>query len=277
MYCVLPSCFHVAVSVGKPSRKSRSLSVSSVSSVSSASSSSSSVRSADSDDMYADLASPVSSASSRSPTTNHPRKERVPVRDRPPQGRDKIRERPSKKEEPFREDRRKMDPSSATLRGGHPGPRSGPGSRGGHHVTSPTWLHGPPGSYGGSGSHKDIKLTLLNKQQGDKGSRKRYLPADKERPGSPPSKRVAMSPDRGRDKRIPGRPPLSPGWIGPEAKDPDPCPPRETENVLCPRRPSLLERAQRCLQGSQRPPAPPRLPPRAPVNPATHCPVERSC
>lgn len=46
----------------------RSLSVSSVSSVSSASSSSSSVRSADSEDMYADLASPVSSASSRSPT-----------------------------------------------------------------------------------------------------------------------------------------------------------------------------------------------------------------
>lgn len=42
--------------------------MSSVSSVSSASSSSSSVRSADSEDMYADLASPVSSASSRSPT-----------------------------------------------------------------------------------------------------------------------------------------------------------------------------------------------------------------
>ncbi|XP_010766066.1 zinc finger CCCH domain-containing protein 18-like isoform X1 [Notothenia coriiceps] len=150
--------------------------------------------------MYADLASPVSSASSHSPTTNHPRKERVPVRDRPPQGRDKIRERPSKKEEPFREDRRKMDPSSATLRGGHPGPRSGPGSRGGHHVHPPPGSMGPPGSYGGSGSHKDIKLTLLNKQQGDKGSRKRYLPADKERPCSPLSKRMAMSPDRGENQ-----------------------------------------------------------------------------
>lgn len=69
----------------------RSLSVSSVSSVSSASSSSSSVRSADSDDMYADLASPVSSASSRSPTPNHPRKEQGPARDRPPHGRDKNR------------------------------------------------------------------------------------------------------------------------------------------------------------------------------------------
>lgn len=69
----------------------RSLSVSSVSSVSSASSSSSSVRSADSDDMYADLASPVSSASSSSPTQNHPRKERGAARDRPPHGKDKNR------------------------------------------------------------------------------------------------------------------------------------------------------------------------------------------
>lgn len=69
----------------------RSLSVSSVSSVSSASSSSSSVRSADSDDMYADLASPVSSASSHSPTPNHPRKERGPARDRPPHAKDKSR------------------------------------------------------------------------------------------------------------------------------------------------------------------------------------------
>lgn len=55
---------------------SRSLSVSSVSSVSSASSSSSSVRSADSEDMYADLASPVSSASSRSPTPAQQKKGR---------------------------------------------------------------------------------------------------------------------------------------------------------------------------------------------------------
>lgn len=62
----------------------RSLSVSSVSSVSSASSSSSSVRSADSEDMYADLASPVSSASSRSPTPGHARKEKGPPRDRVP-------------------------------------------------------------------------------------------------------------------------------------------------------------------------------------------------
>lgn len=55
---------------------SRSLSVSSVSSVSSASSSSSSIRSADSEDMYADLASPVSSASSQSPTPAQQKKGR---------------------------------------------------------------------------------------------------------------------------------------------------------------------------------------------------------
>lgn len=55
---------------------SRSLSVSSVSSVSSATSSSSSVHTVDSDDMYADLASPVSSASSRSPTPAQTKKEK---------------------------------------------------------------------------------------------------------------------------------------------------------------------------------------------------------
>ncbi|XP_068459425.1 zinc finger CCCH domain-containing protein 18 isoform X3 [Clinocottus analis] len=204
----------------------RSLSVSSVSSVSSASSSGSSVRSADSDDMYADLASPVSSASSHSPTPNHPRKERAAARDRPPHGgRDKNRERPSKKDEPFREDRRKIDPSGAPPRGGHPMPRSGPGSRGGHPVHPPPGIMGPPGSYGGSGSHKDIKLTLLNKQA-DKGNRKRYLPADKDRPGSPLSKRMAMSPDRARDKRIPGRPMFPPRMDRPRGPGPRPMPPQ---------------------------------------------------
>uniref|UniRef100_A0AAQ4QXL8 C3H1-type domain-containing protein n=1 Tax=Gasterosteus aculeatus aculeatus TaxID=481459 RepID=A0AAQ4QXL8_GASAC len=198
----------------------RSLSVSSVSSVSSASSSGSSVRSADSDDMYADLASPVSSASSRSPTPNQPRKERGPARDRPPH------KRPSKKDEPFREDRRKINPTGAPPRGGNPMPRSGPGSRGGHPVHPPPGIMGPPGSYGGSGSHKDIKLTLLNKQQADKGNRKRYLPADKDRPGSPLSKRVAMSPDRGRDKRIPGRPILPPRMDRPRGQGPRPMPPQ---------------------------------------------------
>lgn len=114
--------------------------------------------------------------------------------------------------------------------------RSGPANRGIHPPHPPPGLMGPPGSRGGSGSHKDIKLTLLNKvsvtpvlwccrgnvgscgtrtsvpsfnrcsflfscrhiwkQQADK-SRKRYLASEKARPGSPPSKRMAFSPDRG--------------------------------------------------------------------------------
>ncbi|XP_029697705.1 zinc finger CCCH domain-containing protein 18 isoform X4 [Takifugu rubripes] len=206
------------------SRKSRSLSVSSVSSVSSASSGSSSARSADSDDMYADLASPVSSASSRSPTPSHPGKERGAVRERAAHARDKTRERPPKKEESFREDRRKMDPAGISPRGGNPVHRSGPANRGVHPLHPPPGLMGPPGGRGGSGSHKDIKLTLLNKQA-DK-SRKRYLASEKTRPGSPPSKRMAFSPDRGREKRIPLRPPLSPRMDRPRGQGPRPLPPQ---------------------------------------------------
>ncbi|XP_077451742.1 zinc finger CCCH domain-containing protein 18 [Stigmatopora argus] len=215
---------------GKRFRKSRSLSVSSVSSVSSGSSGSSSLRSADSDDMYADLASPVSSASTRSPTPGHPRKERAPPpRERPPQSRDKNRERLVKKEEHLREDRRKMNLSGGPPRGGNSMPRPIPGSRGGnpahHQAHHPSGNMPPPGNYGGPSSHRDIKLTLLNKQQGDKGSRKRYLPSDKDRiPGSPLSKRMAMSPDRGRDRRISGRPPLSPRMDRPRGQGPRPVP-----------------------------------------------------
>ncbi|XP_028813870.1 zinc finger CCCH domain-containing protein 18 isoform X2 [Denticeps clupeoides] len=179
------------------SRKSRSLSVSSVSSVSSASSSSSSVQSADTDNMYADLASPVSSASSRSPTPGHSRKERGPPRDRGPN-----KERAGKP--PKKDERKRLDPSGLPPKTSVSSiPRSGPSTRGGPvHTTH----MGPPGAYG---SHKDIKLTLLNKQA-DRGNRKRYFPSDKERPMSPSSKRIALSPDRARDRRIPGRPPLSP-------------------------------------------------------------------
>lgn len=74
-----------------------------------------------------------------------------------------VTERPPKKDEPIREDRRKVDPSGAPPRGVNPAPRSGPSSRGSHPVHPPPGTVGPPGSYGGSGSHKDIKLTLLNK------------------------------------------------------------------------------------------------------------------
>lgn len=72
-------------------------------------------------------------------------------------------ERPPKKEEPFREDRRRLDPTGPSARGGHPMPRSGPGNRAANSMHPPPTAMGPPGSHGGSGSHKDIKLTLLTK------------------------------------------------------------------------------------------------------------------
>ncbi|CDQ64531.1 unnamed protein product [Oncorhynchus mykiss] len=184
--------------------------------------------------MYADLASPVSSASSQSPTPGQPhaRKERVPPRDRGP---NKDKGKPTKKDEPHppREDRRKIDSSGLPHRHTHgPMPRSGPGSRGhgpgghgpgGHPMHPP---HGPPmGAPGGYGQHKDIKLTLLNKQA-DRGNRKRYMPSDKDRPTSPLSKRIALSPERGRgDRRMPGRPPLSPRMDRPRGQGPRPMPP----------------------------------------------------
>lgn len=72
-------------------------------------------------------------------------------------------ERPLKKEESFRDERRKMDPAGIAPRGGNPVHRSGPANRAVHPLHPPPGLMGPPGSRGGSGSHKDIKLTLLNK------------------------------------------------------------------------------------------------------------------
>ncbi|XP_075571415.1 zinc finger CCCH domain-containing protein 18 isoform X3 [Pelecanus crispus] len=166
------------------SRKSRSLSVSSVSSVSSASSSSSSVRSADSEDMYADLASPVSSASSRSPTPAQQKK-----------GRGK-----SKKEDSAKEEKRKRDAPAQLLKSAKP--TQGSKSQQLLQTQQPS---APQSQQGGFSAHKEIKLTLLNKAA-DKGSRKRYEPADKDRPTSPPAKRANLSPDRGsRDRKATGR------------------------------------------------------------------------
>ncbi|XP_027629242.1 zinc finger CCCH domain-containing protein 18 [Tupaia chinensis] len=166
------------------SSRSRSLSVSSVSSVSSATSSSSSVRTVDSDDMYADLASPVSSASSRSPTPAQTRKEKGK----------------SKKEDGIKEEKRKRDSSAQQ-------PRSSKLQAGGKSSQQPTPPpQGPPGQppQGAFVTHKEIKLTLLNKAA-DKGSRKRYEPSDKDRQ-SPPAKRAHLSPDRGsRDRKAGGR------------------------------------------------------------------------
>ncbi|KAM5263291.1 zinc finger CCCH domain-containing protein 18 isoform 2-T2 [Ctenodactylus gundi] len=162
----------------------RSLSVSSVSSVSSATSSSSSVHSVDSEDMYADLASPVSSASSRSPTPAQTKKERGK----------------SKKEDGVKEEKRKRDTSTQP-------PKSAKPTAGGKPSQQPAAPPpAPPGQppQGSFVAHKEIKLTLLNKAA-DKGSRKRYEPSDKDRQ-SPPAKRANLSPDRGsRDRKSGGR------------------------------------------------------------------------
>ncbi|XP_061333787.1 zinc finger CCCH domain-containing protein 18-like isoform X1 [Pezoporus flaviventris] len=167
------------------SRKSRSLSMSSVSSVSSASSSSSSVSSADSEDMYADLASPVSSASSQSPTPAQQKK-----------GRGK-----SKKEDSTKEEKQKRDVPAQLLKSAKP--TQGSKSQQLLQTQEPS---APQSQQGGFSTHKEIKLTLLNKAS-DKGSRKRYEPADKNRPTSPPAKRVNLSPDRvgSRDRKATGR------------------------------------------------------------------------
>lgn len=52
------------------------------------------------------------------------------------------------------------------------------------------------------GRYVVLKLLHWSLQQGDRGNRKRYLPSDKERPTSPLSKRMAMSPDRGGTARL---------------------------------------------------------------------------
>ncbi|XP_023418189.2 zinc finger CCCH domain-containing protein 18 isoform X1 [Cavia porcellus] len=165
------------------SSQSRSLSVSSVSSVSSATSSSSSVHSVDSEDMYADLASPVSSASSRSPTPAQTKKERGK----------------SKKEDGVKEEKRKRDVSAQP-------PKSKPSASGKSSQQPAAPAPAPPGQPPQASfvAHKEIKLTLLNKAA-DKGSRKRYEPADKDRQ-SPPAKRATLSPERGsRDRKSGGR------------------------------------------------------------------------
>nr|KAF6412306.1 zinc finger CCCH-type containing 18 [Rousettus aegyptiacus] len=135
--------------------------------------------------MYADLASPVSSASSRSPTPAQTKKEKGK----------------SKKEDGIKEDKRKRD-SSTQL------PKSSKLSAGGKSAQqSSTPQQAPPGQpqQGAFVAHKEIKLTLLNKAA-DKGSRKRYEPSDKDRQSPPPAKRANMSPDRGsRDRKSSGR------------------------------------------------------------------------
>ncbi|XP_036201281.1 zinc finger CCCH domain-containing protein 18 isoform X12 [Myotis myotis] len=168
------------------SSRSRSLSVSSVSSVSSATSSSSSVHSVDSDDMYADLASPVSSASSRSPTPAQTKKEKAGK---------------SKKEDGIKEDKRKRDSSTQPPKSS----KSSTGSKSSQQPTTPQQAPSGQPQQGTFVAHKEIKLTLLNKAA-DRGGRKRYEPSDKDRLSPPPAKRANLSPDRGsRDRKSGGR------------------------------------------------------------------------
>ncbi|KAF6079982.1 zinc finger CCCH-type containing 18 [Phyllostomus discolor] len=135
--------------------------------------------------MYADLASPVSSASSRSPTPAQTKKEKGK----------------SKKEDGVKEDKRKRDSSTQPPKSS----KSSTGSKSSQQPTTPQ--QAPPGQpqQGTFVAHKEIKLTLLNKAA-DKGSRKRYEPSDKDRPSPPPAKRANVSPDRGsRDRKSGGR------------------------------------------------------------------------
>nr|KAF6412315.1 zinc finger CCCH-type containing 18 [Rousettus aegyptiacus] len=173
--------------------------------------------------MYADLASPVSSASSRSPTPAQTKKEKGK----------------SKKEDGIKEDKRKRD-SSTQL------PKSSKLSAGGKSAQqSSTPQQAPPGQpqQGAFVAHKEIKLTLLNKAA-DKGSRKRYEPSDKDRQSPPPAKRANMSPDRGsRDRKSSGRlgSPKSERQRGQNSKAPMALPDRKSAPRSCGPAPCSLE------------------------------------
>lgn len=134
--------------------------------------------------MYADLASPVSSASSRSPTPAQTKKERGK----------------SKKEDGVREEKRKRDPSAQPPKSS----KAPAGGKASQQAAAPQQAAPGQPQQGSFVAHKEIKLTLLNKAA-EKGSRKRYEPSDKDRQ-SPPAKKANLSPDRGsRDRKSGGR------------------------------------------------------------------------
>ncbi|KAK2489363.1 hypothetical protein MC885_003244 [Smutsia gigantea] len=153
--------------------------------------------------MYADLASPVSSASSRSPTPAQTKKEKGK----------------SKKEDGVKEDKRKRESSTQP-------PKSSKSSAGGKSSQQPTPpQQATPGQpqQGAFIAHKEIKLTLLNKAA-DKGSRKRYEPSDKDRqssrdrkssgrPSSPKPER-----QRGQNSKAPVAPPDRKRPLSPQPK-----------------------------------------------------------
>lgn len=65
--------------------------------------------------------------------------------------------KPTKKDETFKDERKRVDQSGIPPKADSGMPRSTPGNRG-HPMNAP-----PVVPAGGYGSHKDIKLTLLNK------------------------------------------------------------------------------------------------------------------
>lgn len=65
--------------------------------------------------------------------------------------------KPTKKDEPLKDERKRVDQSGIPPKADTGMPRSAPGNRG-HPMNAP-----PMGPGVGYGSHKDIKLTLLNK------------------------------------------------------------------------------------------------------------------
>uniref|UniRef100_A0A8D2LED5 Zinc finger CCCH-type containing 18 n=1 Tax=Varanus komodoensis TaxID=61221 RepID=A0A8D2LED5_VARKO len=176
------------LSLSPPPRPFRSLSVSSVSSVSSASSSSSSMHSADSEDMYADLASPVSSASSRSPT---------------PAQQQQKKER------------------GGWLRTALPSFAQPPPPPAARSLLLPPLLPAPL-LIDLQCSYTAPRRTLQSADKG--GSRKRYEPSDKDRQGSPPAKRINLSPDRGPRERKPGTRLSSPKQERQRGPNPKPSP-----------------------------------------------------
>uniref|UniRef100_A0A8C4QMU6 Uncharacterized protein n=1 Tax=Eptatretus burgeri TaxID=7764 RepID=A0A8C4QMU6_EPTBU len=201
----------------------RSLSMSSVSSASSASSHSS-VHSADSDNMYADLASPVSSASEPSPPPRSRGKAKKETPLPPPKNKEATKGKEVNKEKALIKERDKVmvrekesarekeTPKEKHRAAGSPfrphsqrpqgSPAASHAASGKPVVTMIPLATGLPQGKPPIVGHKEIKITLLNKGP-EKEHRKRLEPLDRERGRSPPLKKVAASPERGYKERRP--------------------------------------------------------------------------
>uniref|UniRef100_A0A8C4S395 Zinc finger CCCH-type containing 18 n=1 Tax=Erpetoichthys calabaricus TaxID=27687 RepID=A0A8C4S395_ERPCA len=139
--------------------------------------------------MYADLASPVSSASSHSPTPAQQKKEKGKP----------------KKEEPLKEERKKQEPPPQPAR-----PSSG--QKTGASSKTSQQHQAPPQVQSGYGSHKDIKLTLLNKNYVFVITIKKVE-----------ENLILVHSFAGRERRLPGRP-ISPKVDRPRGQNQRPSP-----------------------------------------------------